>query len=321
MKDKLSRRDFLGKAAAAGAAAAIGLTGCSSGQQSTETETQTANGRIARAVSEPGAKPVIAVATGESPEKNTIAAVEAVGGMGRYVKSGDFVVVKPNIAWSRRPDMAATTNPDVVAAIVKMCREAGAERVLVMDHIIDKPFELVLNITGIKPAAEAAGAEVLSAGEKNMYRRIDIPEGKTLTSDDVLNDVLDADVFINVPIAKNHGATDVTLAMKNLMGVIWDRQAWHTSASLHQCIADFATAVQADLTILDANRIMLDSGPKGPGNTKDPNQVIAGTDPVAIDAYGATLFGLEPTEVEHIVMAHTHGLGEIDLSKVTLEKV
>jgi len=314
VKDRISRRDFIGAAAAAGAAAALGLAGCGK-------EEGASAGRAAATPSSAKGPSRVVIASGAAPEKMTRTAVEALGGMGKFVKRGDFVVVKPNIAWSRRPEMAATTNPDVVAAVVRMCREAGAKRVLVLDHIIDKPYELVLALTGIKAAAEAAGAEVLSAGDESMYRRIEIPKGKILTSDDVLRYVLDADALINVPIAKDHGDTRVTLGMKNLMGVIWNRQAWHKSASTHQCIADFATAVRADLTIIDANRILLENGPKGPGKTKDVGQVIAGTDIVALDAYGASLFGLKPRDVDHIAMAYDHGLGEIDLAKVKIEKV
>ena len=315
MQDKFSRRDFIQKAAQIGAVAALGITGC--GRKGSN-ETALPTGRMPRAA---GSNPMLAIASDRTPEKMTRAAVDALGGMKTFVKPGDFVVVKPNIAWSRRPEMAATTNPEVVSAVVKMCREAGAKRVVVLDHIIDKPYELVMAITGIKPAAETAGAEVVSAGEESMYRKIKILKGKSLSSEDVVKEVLDADVFINLPIAKCHGDIRVTLGMKNLMGVIWNRQAWHISMSVHQCIADFATAVRPDLTILDANRILLENGPKGPGKTKDVRQVIAGTDVVAVDAYGATLFDLKPSDIKHILMAHEHGLGEIDLSKVKIEKV
>ena len=143
-----------------------------------------------------------------------------------------------------------------------------------------------------------------------------VPDAQILSDELVIKDVLDADVLINVPIGKCHSDTQVSLGMKNLMGVIWSRQPWHSSQSVHQCIAEFCRAMRPTLTILDANRILLTNGPQGPGETKDVGQVIAGTDPVAVDAYGATHFGLKPQDIDHIRLAHEYGLGEMDLSTV-----
>lgn len=262
----------------------------------------------------------LAVASGKDPGKLTRAAVDALGGMGKLVKKGDFVVIKPNIAWNQPAEVGATTNPFVVAEIVKMCKESGAGRILVIDHVIDKPSEMVLGLSGIMAAGTAAGAEVTAAQNESDYRTIEIPKGKAMKSDTCIKDVLKADVLINVPIAKTHGMTKLTLGMKNLMGCNWDRQAWHKNA-LDQCIADYATALRPDLTILDANRILLTGGPKGPGKTKDVGKVIAGVDPVAVDAYGATLFGMKPEEIGHIKLAHEMGVGEIDLAKVKIKQV
>lgn len=262
-------------------------------------------------------KGVLAVASGNGPAKNARAAVDALGGMGKFVRSGDFVVIKPNIAWNRLPAAAATTNPELVAELVRMCKEAGAGRVLVVDHIIDRPAEGVLNFTGILAAAKGAGAEVRAAQNESDYETVAVPKGRLLTSDTCIKHILKADVYINAPIAKTHGATGLTLGMKNQMGCNWDRQSWHQSG-LDQCIADYATAVRPDLTVLDANRILLTNGPKGPGETRDAGKVIAGVDPVAVDAYGATLFGMKPHEIGHIKLAHEQGVGEIDLEKLTV---
>jgi uncharacterized protein (DUF362 family) len=303
---KLSRREFIEAVTGFGAAFFVG--GCSSKQE---------------ANAEPvGLRPpkfdakALAVASGDDPGKNVRTAVESLGGMKKLVRKGDYVVVKPNIAWNRPPTAAATTNPEVVAEIVRMCKEAGAERVLVIDHIIDRPAEGVLGFTGIQAAAQAAGAVVSGAQNESDYRTVAIPKGKAIKSDTCIKEILKADVFINVPIAKTHSATKLTLGMKNLMGCNWDRQAWHQSSSLDQCIADYVSAVKPDLTILDANRILLSNGPKGPGQTKDAKKVIASVDPVAVDAFGATLFNLKPEDIGHIRLASELGVGEMDLKKM-----
>lgn len=307
---QLDRREFLGAVAGLGTAFLIG--GC--GSKSTES--------AAVAVPRPAKfdEKIIAVASGSDPGKLARAAVDALGGLGKLVKKGDFVVIKPNIAWNQPAEVAATTNPFVVAELVKMCKEAGAGRILVIDHVIDKPSEMVLGLTGIQAAGTAAGADVTAAQNESDFRTIEIPKGRAMKSDVCIKEVLKADVFINVPIAKTHGMTKLTLGMKNLMGCTWDRQAWHKNA-LDQCIADYATAVRPDLIVLDANRILLTGGPKGPGKTKDIGKVIVGIDPVAVDAYGATLFGMKPEAVGHIRLAHEMGVGEIDLAKVKIKNV
>ena len=307
---KLDRREFLGAVAGAGAAFLVG--GCAAKSEESSVATTPRGAKFD--------EKTLAVASGKDPAKLTRGAVDALGGMGKLVKKGDFVVIKPNIAWNQPPEVGATTNPAVVGEIVKMCKEAGAGRVLVIDHIIDKPSEMVLGLSGIMAAGQEAGAEVSSAQNESDYRTVEIPKGKAIKSDTCIKDILKADVFINVPIAKTHGMTKLTLGMKNLMGCNWDRQAWHQN-SLDQCIADYATAIRPDLTILDANRILLTGGPKGPGKTKDVGKVIAGVDPVAVDAYGATLFGMKPEEIGHIKLAHEMGVGEIDLAKVKIKQV
>jgi uncharacterized protein (DUF362 family) len=307
---KLDRREFLGSIAGLGASIFVG--GCAGKIES--------NGASFPSRGSSFAAKDLAVASGKDPAKNVRAAVDALGGMKKLVSSGDFVVIKPNIAWNRPADAAATTNPEVVAELVKMCKECAANRILVVDHIIDKPAEAVLNFTRIRPAAEKAGAEVTAAQNESDYRSMEIPKGKLIKSNTCIKDILKADVFINVPIAKAHSSTKLTLGMKNLMGCNWNRQAWHASSSLDQCIADYAGAVRADLVVLDANRILLTNGPKGPGETRDVEQVIAGVDQVAVDAYGATLFGTTPKDIGYIRLAHEAGLGEMDLGKMNLLK-
>jgi len=312
--DKLNRREFIEAVAGLGAALFVG--GCGSKEKAAGGPRASIADRAPRFDAK-----TMAIAKGGDPGKITRAAVDALGGMGKLVKKGDFVVIKPNIAWGRPADAAATTNPAVVAELVRMCKEAGAQRVLVIDHIIDRPADGVLGMTGIKAAAEGAGAEASSAQNESDFRTIEIPKGKLIKTDTCIKEILKADVFINVPIAKSHSATKLTLGMKNLMGCNFDRQAWHDSASLDQCIADYASAIRPDLTILDANRVLLTNGPKGPGETKDPKQVIASVDPVAVDAFGATIFNLKPEDIGYVKLANEMGLGEIDLKKMTVKSV
>jgi uncharacterized protein (DUF362 family) len=316
LADKIGRRDFLRGAVSIGAAALIG--GCGARSTRGARISGPAGPRLPKHVME--AKPVLAVASGRKIEDRVRAAVGALGGMGRFVKQGDTVVIKPNAAWQRSPAQAATTHPEVVTALIKMCKEHGARRVLVVEHMIDMPPRLIWDITGLGAAARGAGAEAVSAHDQRGYIKVQIPQGKVLTSDEVIRDIVEADVFINAPIAKVHNSSVITASMKNMMGAVWNRQYWH-QAGLQQCIADFSTAVRPDLIILDANRILLTNGPKGPGRTKDVLQVVAGFDPVAVDAYAATLLGFEPAGVPHVELAHQAGVGEMDLGKVQMKHV
>lgn len=303
MHERLTRRDFLKRAAVTGVAAA-GLGGMMDGLSA-----------------EAAAGPTIAVASKQDPAGLVRASVKALGGMGAFVKKGDVVLVKPNIGWARKPEQAATTNPEVVAEIVRLCRQVGAREVRVMDHAVDRPDALVLRMTGIKQAAEAAGARVSLASSTALYERVTIPKGRALKSADVMRDLRRADVVINVPIAKVHSQTGLTLGLKNLMGTVWDRGGFHGSASLDQAIADYATEIRPDLVILDAIRILLTNGPKGPGRTADKGIVVAGTDHLAVDAYATTLFGRKPESVGHLQTAQRAGLGEIDLGRITIKHV
>jgi len=313
---KIRRRDFLRGVVGAGAAVVLG--GCASkGRGGPGTSGAAAPRLPEHAVN---AEPLLAVASGGSVEARVRAAVGAVGGMERFVKQGDTVVIKPNAAWQRSPEQAATTNPRVIAELIRLCRQRGAVKVMVIDHMIDTPPRLVWDISGLGPAIAAAGGQAAAADDQRGYVKMNIPKGKTLTSDDVIREIVEADVLINAPIAKVHSATVITASMKNLMGAVWNRQYWH-QADLQQCIADFSTAMRPDLIVLDATRVLLTNGPKGPGETKNVGEVVAGFDPVAVDAYAATLLGLEPQQVPHVELAHQLGVGEMDLGKVQTNHV
>lgn len=266
-------------------------------------------------------QPIVVVAEKDKPAELVRKAIKALGGMGRFVKKGNRVLIKPNIAFARPPEGAATTNPEVVAELVQLCVEAGAKEVIVLDYTLD-PARITYEMSGIAKAAEAKGARVVYVSPRDFVP-IEVPKGKILSAYDVrvLKQVLDADVFINVPIAKTHGSARLTLGMKNLMGIIQDRGAWHRSGDLHQCIADFVTAVKPHLTVIDAIRILASGGPKGPGRVEQKDTIIASTDIVAADAYATTLFGLTPNDVPHIIKAAELGVGVADLKRVKIVKV
>lgn len=307
MKTEIGRREFL--LAGLGGAFAF-IAGC--GKQTVESATP-----LAQAAKVEG--PDLAVAKGGSSADMVAAALKPYGGIGTFVKRGQTVVIKPNIGWARSPEQAANTNPEVVAALIGQCRQAGAKTITVLDHTCDKPSSMVYDLSGIKAAAERAGAEVFAPDRREDYARVEVPKGQLLDTERVVKRVLDVDVLINVPVTKVHSATGVTLAMKNLMGVVWNRQAWHASLDLEQCIADFSTAIRPTLIILDATRALTTNGPKGPGKVVEFGEVIAGVDPVAIDAYGARLLGKRPSEIGHIVKAHALGVGKIDLDALTIK--
>jgi uncharacterized protein (DUF362 family) len=279
-------------------------------------------GSLARAAEEAD----LVVAKNGSPSQLLQAAMAPLGGMGRFVKKGQRVVIKANIAWARKPEEACTNNPDLLSALIKMCYEAGAKRVAVWDHTCDN-YQFTFSRSGLKEAGQKAGADVFSGHGRNVYKQVEIPKAKKLKTAEVLRDVLESDVFINFPIPKHHYATELTLGMKNLIGIVWDMEQLH-KIDLHQCIADINTVRKPDLVVMDAIRILTTNGPKGPGKTEDPGEVIASTDIVAVDAYGATFFKhprtgkpFKPSEIKFVKNAYELGLGEIDLSRVRVKKV
>jgi len=268
----------------------------------------------------------LVIAKGGSPLQLLQAAMTPLGGMGRFVKKGQRVVIKANIAWARTPEQACTNNPDLLFALVRMCYEAGAKKVAVWDHTCDN-YQFCFARSGLKEAGQKAGADVLSGHGRNVYQKVEIPKGKKLKTAEVLRDVLEADVFINFPIPKHHFATELTLGMKNFIGIVWDMELLH-KIDLHQCIADINTLRKPDLVVVDAIRILTTNGPKGPGKTEDIGEVIASTDIVAADAYAATFFKhpktgkpFRPEEIRFVKIAFEMGLGQIDLSKVRVKKV
>jgi uncharacterized protein (DUF362 family) len=261
----------------------------------------------------------LAVAQGASPAQITRAAIDVLGGMKRFVSKGDVVVVKPNIGWDRTPEYAATTNPEVVGTIVKLCYEAGAKKVKVFDRTVSDARRCYKQ-SGIADAAGAAGAEVTYMDDRK-YRDVRM-NGLVLKSWPLYTDILEADKVINVPIAKDHSLSTLTLAMKNWMGVMggW-RSRIHQN--IDESLVDLARAIKPTLTVLDAVRILTANGPTGGSlsDVKRLNLVAVGTDQVAVDSYGATLFGLKGSDLGYVRLGAKAGLGVMDLAKLRIKKI
>lgn len=320
----LDRRDFLRSMALAGASmACLDLAGCGK-----DGGGGTADGAAGYAMKGKFEKDVgLAVARGgDDPAKLVRTAVDAVGGMKRFVSAGDMVVVKPNIGWNRTPEQAANTNPFVVEEVVRMCVEAGAKKVKVFDSPCN-PATRTYRMSGIEEAAKRAGAEVLYMDERK-FKDVPIPDGVDLRSWNMYTEAFETDVLINVPILKHHSMARVTMGMKNLMGLLGgNRSAIHPG--FDQKLADVNTVLVPHLTIIDAYRVLKAHGPNSgtPEDVALARHVVVGTDPVAVDSYGAELFGrvtgqdLKGSDIGHIRIGHEMGLGEIDLAKVEVNEI
>jgi uncharacterized protein (DUF362 family) len=259
--------------------------------------------------------PEMAVIQNGEPAKLVRRAVEELGGIRRFVSRGDVVVVKPNVAWDRTPEQSANTNPEAVAEMVRMCAEAGAKKVIVTDVTINQAVR-TFQRSGIGAAARAAGAEVLLP-DPSLYKNVDL-KGEVLRSWQVFEPFLNADKMINMPVAKHHSLCYVTLGMKNWYGILGGpRHQLHQR--IHESLADLANFMRPTLTVLDAYRVLLRNGPGG-GALADvalKKTVIAGTDPVAIDAYAAKGFwNLGPDQLPYLKMAAARRLGSLAFEKV-----
>jgi uncharacterized protein (DUF362 family) len=263
----------------------------------------------------------MAVARGDDPATLTRRAVKAVGGMERFVKSGQSVIIKPNICVAYHgPEYAATTNPQVVAALVTLCREVGASSVTVMDHPFGGTAEQAYKISQIGDAVKAAGGQMVVMGSAK-FRDTLIPEGKDIKKWLVYQDALKADVIIDVPIAKHHDLARLTLAGKNLMGLTENRGNLHPN--LGERLVDLYTLFKPKLIVVDAYRILMANGPTG-GNLNDvklAKTVIASHDIVAADAYATTLFGLKPDAISYVKAGAARGIGTADLNSIKIEEI
>ena len=245
-------------------------------------------------------------------------AMKNLGGMSRFVSRQDVVVLKPNIGWDRTPEQAANTNPDLVAEVVRQCWQVGAKRVIVTDVSCNEP-QRCFHRSGIMAAALAAGAEVILP-DPDRFREVDLG-GVVLKNWPVFTPFLEADKVINLPIAKHHLLTGVTLGMKNWYGILGGlRNRLHQQ--IHQSLADLAGFMLPTLTVMDCYRVLARNGPTG-GNLEDvilKKTVVAGTDPVAIDSYVAKAYwNLEAAQLPYLEMAAARGLGTTDFASLDVK--
>ena len=261
---------------------------------------------------------LLSVAKGEEYSALVSRVLAPLGGMQQFVRPGDRVVVKPNIGWDRSPEQAANTHPQVVKAVVAQALEAGAKKVLVFDRTCNEQRRCYAN-SGIEQAVLSLSdpRAVIEHIDQRKFIPVDISKGKALTRWEIYKEALDCDCYINLPVAKHHGLSRLTLGLKNSMGVIGgNRGSLHHD--LGQSLADLATVVRPKLTIIDATRILLRNGPQG-GDLNDVRKtdtLIASADPVAADAYATTLFALPPEAIDSTVAAYKMGLGEMALDRI-----
>ncbi len=263
----------------------------------------------------------LVAARGGEPEEMFDKAIEAMGGMESYVKPGQSVLVKPNIGWDVIPERGANTNPGLVKRVIEHCFEAGAREVVVFDHTCDNWRRSYQN-SGIEAAVNAAGGTIRPGNDESLYRDITVPGGRQLKEGKVHHLVQETDVFINIPVLKHHGGAQITISLKNLMGIIWDRRYWHRN-NLQQCIADFGTFRKPDLNIVDAYRVMLQNGPRGVSEDDIVlmKSLIISPDMVAADTAAARLFGATPAQIDHIRIAHEMGVGNMELENQSIHRI
>jgi len=263
---------------------------------------------------------MVAIKGGE-PDVMFDKAMASLGGMKQFVKPNQTVVIKPNIGWDTTPERAANTNPVLVGRIVEHCKMAGAKSVYVFDHTCNEGTRCYKN-SGIEDAVKKAGGIMVSGMSESYYHPVEIKKGRNLKNAKVHELILESDIFINVPILKTHGGASLTMCMKNLMGVVWDRGFWHDN-DLHQCIADFATFKKPTLNVVDAYRVMKSNGPRGVSvaDVISMKYQIIGTDMVAADAAAAKVFGIEPSRIKHIALAEALGAGTSKLESLNINRI
>lgn len=268
------------------------------------------------------AGPLIGVAQGDN-SKLVRAAVDLIGGIDQFVRPGHVVCIKPNISFSSNNDCGATTSPEIVRQMVELCLDAGAARVVILDHTIHQA-ELCVERSRIKEAIIDRKVSLVTLQQERQYAEVEVTRGKELSKIKIARAIQDADLLVNMPVAKSHSATGVSLGFKGLMGLIWNRGSLHRVA-LDQAIAELGTVIRPGLTVIDATRALTTGGPGGPGRTVILDKVVAGIDPVAVDSYTT---GLTPwygkawtgSQVKHIRAAAALGLGEIDPAQMQIKE-
>jgi uncharacterized protein (DUF362 family) len=267
--------------------------------------------------------PDIAVAKGERTAA-TRAAVDLLGGMSRFVQPGQKVIIKPNMSFAGGPEDATDTHPDVVRELVAMCKQAGAKRIRVLDHTLRREERC---IEGVKQACDVYGDDIVQAvsGER-FFKPVEIEEGHQMKETKVIWEVLSADVLIAAPVAKSHSSAGVSLSMKGMMGLIYNRGIMHSRYDLQSSIVDLASLLKPDLVVVDGSRVLSTNGPGGPGRVLKRDTIIASNDMVAADAQAVAMFEwygrkLQPRNVKHIRIGHERGLGRMDIENLRVKQV
>ena len=271
-------------------------------------------------------KSKVVVVTGTDIPKMIAAGIEKMGGWGKFIKEGSKVALKPNLAWKSKPEEGGNTHPDIVREVVLAAEKAKAKQIVIPENTCESERE-TFPASGILEALKGTKAKIYRP-KGGDYMEVEVPKGKVCKKARVTRDLVEADCLINMPVAKHHSGATVTISMKNWMGAINNssRQGWHRDG-LHQCIADFSTYLKPSLVIVDATRILLERGPRGPGKLDHPHEIIFSTDPVAADAYAASLFvgkikGVKkPTDIPHIKLAQELGVGCAELDKLEIVRV
>jgi len=249
-----------------------------------------------------------------SPQEMAAKAFEMLGGVSHFISKGEYVMIKPNMSWDRRPEYAATTNPELVTAVVTLCLEAGAKKVLIVDNTCNDARRSYKNCQ-IQDMAGQAGADVRFVRDSH-YVDTKIPGGTSIDTWPIHKEVFKVDKLINIPILKHHSLSGLTIGFKNMMGLVGGNRG-RIHRPFAERIVDINRVIVPNLTIVDAIRVLRRNGPSG-GNLKDVeklNTVIAGTDRVLVDAWSARVFGAKPESLEYLKLAHAAGMGKIDTTK------
>ena len=308
----MKRRDFLKTSVVAGVALSLNFEGLQAALSSNTVAVEQA--------------PDLVAVMGGEPAVMLDKALEALGGIGKYIKKGQKVVIKPNIGWDRTPELAGNTNPELIKALVKKCFEAGAEKVTVFDHTCDN-WQKCYETSGIAAAVKEAGGIIMPGNDEKYFKEVDIPNGVTLKKAKIHESLIEADAWINVPILKNHGGAKLSCAMKNMMGIVWDRRFFHQN-DLQQCIADICTLEKkAVLNVVDAYRIMKTNGPRG---RSESDVVLAkglfiSPDIVAVDTAAAKFFNqvreMPLDTVGHLAKGEALKIGTMNIDQLNVKRI
>ncbi|WP_106827992.1 DUF362 domain-containing protein [Parabacteroides pacaensis] len=308
----MKRRDFLKSSALAGAAITLNFDSLQAALNNNH-------------ISVEKAPDLVAVMGGE-PEQMLDKALEALGGLEKYIHKGQTVVIKPNIGWDRTPELAGNTNPQLVSALVKKCLAIGAKKVTVFDHTCDN-WQKCYDRSGIADAVKAAGGIIVPGNDEVYYKEVSIPNGVNLKKAKIHEALLEADVWLNVPVLKHHGGAKMTISMKNYMGIVWDRGFFHGN-DLQQCIADICTwEKRPALNIIDAYRVVRQNGPQGKSaaDVSMLKTLIVSPNIVAADTAAVRFFNqvekMDIAAVGHLSKGEALKLGTTDLDKITIKRI